>query len=107
MRQIFTSATLYLVSVLCLPACKLMPKDTPASSTIENNKEFAQYLNDYFEERMRLLPLEATQNGDSRYNDLLPADFADSYRDSLKNFFTRFRNGLSKWDRSKLSAEDG
>ncbi len=84
-----------------------MPKDTPASSAHENNKEFAQYLNDYFEGRMRLLPLEATQNGYTRYNDLLPADFTDGYRDSLKNFYTRVREGLGKWDRSKLSADDG
>jgi hypothetical protein len=59
-----------------------MPKDTPASAVKKDNKEFAQYLNDYFEGRMRLSPLEATQNGDRRYNDLLPAAFADGYRDS-------------------------
>ena len=84
-----------------------MPKDTPASSAKENNKEFAQYLNDYFEGRMRLLPLEATQNGYTRYNDLLPADFTDSYRDSLRNFYIHFLSGLAGWDRSKLSADDG
>jgi len=84
-----------------------MPKDTPASSAKENNKEFAQYLNDYFEGRMRLLPLEATQNAYPGYNDLLPADFTDSYRDSLKNFYTRVQEGLGKWDRSKLSPDDG
>jgi uncharacterized protein (DUF885 family) len=84
-----------------------MPKDAPGSVAKENNKEFAGFLNDYFDGRMRLSPLEATQYGYARYNGLLPADFTDNYRDSLKNFYVRFRDGLKKWDRSKLSAGDG
>ncbi|HEY4205356.1 MAG TPA: hypothetical protein VGM31_01030 [Puia sp.] len=82
MRQLFLRATLFVLLFSCLAGCKLMPKDTPASAVKKDNKEFAQYLNDYFEGRMRLSPLEATQNGDRRYNDLLPAAFADGYRDS-------------------------
>jgi uncharacterized protein (DUF885 family) len=84
-----------------------MPKDSPASSAKADNKEFAQFLNNYFEGRMRLSPLEATQNGYARYNDLLPAEFTDSYRDSVKKFLTSFRDGLGKWDRNALSAGDG
>jgi uncharacterized protein (DUF885 family) len=87
-----------------------MPKEP---STIENNKaakdsskDFARFLNDYYEGRMKLSPLEATQNGDDRYNALLPADFTDSYRDTLKNFYIYFQNGIGKFDRAGLTEND-
>ncbi len=107
MRQLFSAACFFILPMICQTSCKLMPKDAPAASVKEDNRDFGRFLNDYYEGRMRLSPLEATQNGDSRYNDLLPADFTDSYRDSLKNFYTQFSEGLSKWDRSSLSDNDG
>lgn len=87
-----------------LMACKLMPKEPSAK---EDSKTFSQFLLDYYNGRMRLSPLEATLNGDSRYNDQLPADFADNYRDTLKSFYTRFSEALSKYDRRSLSDDDG
>ena len=100
MRQIFLAFCFFLQ----LTACKLMPKEP---SVKENNKAFNQLLTDYYEEKMRLSPLEATQNGDSRYNDRLVADFADGYRDTLKNFYTHFSKELGTFDRSSLSENDG
>ena len=100
MRQIFVCCSLFLL----LAGCKLMPKEP---STKEKAPSFSQFLNDYYEEKMRLSPLDATVNGDSRYNDRLVADFADGYRDTLKNFYTRFSEGLSKFDRGSLSENDG
>ncbi|MES2849452.1 MAG: DUF885 domain-containing protein [Bacteroidota bacterium] len=55
---------------------------------------------------MQLIPLEATQNGDSVYSDKLYADFTDSYRLKLRNFFTRFQNEIQKFKRDNLNAED-
>lgn len=81
-----------------------MPKE---SSTKEKTQAFSQFLHDYYEEKMRLLPLEATQNGDSRYNDRLVADFADGYRDTLKSFYTRCSLELARFDRGSMSENDG
>jgi len=100
MRQLFFGGCFSLL----LMSCKLMPKE---SSVKEDNKELAHFLADYYDGRMRLSPLDATQNGDTRYNDLLPADFTDGYRDTLKNFYTRFNDGLKKFDRSTLDENDG
>ncbi len=100
MRQILLVCCLFIQ----LAACKLMPKEPAAK---EKTQPFSQFLNDYYEEKMRLLPLEATQNGDSRYNDRLVADFVDGYRDTLKNFYTRTSVGLAKFDRSSMSENDG
>src|SRR5690348_14455717 len=100
MRQIFILACIFLQLI----SCKLMPKEPSAK---ESNKTFGQFLTDYYEEKMRLSPLEATQNGDPRYNDRLPADFTDGYRDTLKSFYTRFSEGLGKFDRNSMSENDG
>src|SRR5882724_556877 len=99
MRQFFLAGWLFIQLV----SCKLMPKE---SAVKEDNKAFSQFLADYYEGRMRLSPLEATLNGDSRYNDQLPVDFADGYRDSLKKFYTYFKEGLAKVDRSLLNEND-
>ena len=38
-------------------------------------------LDSFYEDGLKLSPLGATAAGDSRYNDLLPAEFTDSYRE--------------------------
>ncbi len=60
----------------------------------------------YYNERMKLFPLEATLNGDNQYNDLLPCDICDSYRISLKTFYEKYQQALSAIDRNSLSAND-
>ena len=54
----------------------------------------------------KLFPLEATALGDNRYNDRLPIDFTDSYRDSLQNFFSKYKTFLTKYDREALNEND-
>jgi uncharacterized protein (DUF885 family) len=99
MRHLFSIGAL----LMLLGSCKLMPKDKVVTG---DNKELAKFLDDYFEGEKRLSPLSATQVGDDRYNALLPADFTDSYRDSIKNFYTRFQEGMSHFDRASLDEND-
>ncbi len=63
-------------------------------------------LNDYYEDRMKYYPLEATQNGDKRYNDLLPVDFTDRYLDTLRNFYSSYLKKILVFDRDKLNQND-
>jgi uncharacterized protein (DUF885 family) len=104
MRYAMRQLLVFICLFVQLISCKLMPKET---SVKDDGKAFGLFLTNYYEGRMRLSPLEATLNGDSRYNDQLPADFADGYRDSLKNFYTQFKDGLAKFDRSSLGEQDG
>jgi len=55
---------------------------------------------------MPLYPLEATATGDSAYNDRLNIAFTDSFRDTLKNFYTDYLIGIQKFNRSELSDDD-
>lgn len=99
MRQFFIICSILLLAA----SCKLMPKEQPAAA---DNKAFNIFLNDYFEEEKKWFPLLATQAGDDRYNGQLPADFTDSYRDSLKIYYNHYKEGLSHFDRASLNAND-
>ncbi|HCL83660.1 MAG TPA: DUF885 domain-containing protein [Chitinophagaceae bacterium] len=95
---------LYVILLFCCisSSCKLMHRDR----SLADNKEFGVVLNDYYNDRMKYLPLEATQNGDSLYNDLLPADFTDSYLDTLRNFYNSYLNKILVFDRNQLNRND-
>src|SRR6266498_3196219 len=90
--------------VLCsvLIACKLSNNN----SNMENNKELAALFDKYYEERMQLFPLEATTNGDNRYNNLMPVDFTDSYHEKLKDFYTKYLNYVNEFERDHLNDND-
>ena len=72
----------------------------------QDNKELAVFFNEYNEDFYKLSPLSATNEGDLRYNDLLPVDFADSYREQLRKFHNRYLNGIEQFDRDKLNDND-
>lgn len=64
----------------------------------------ASMLKYYYHDRMQLYPLEATANGDSAYNDLLPADFTDAYRTKLKTFFSDYEDSIRLFKRGSPTA---
>ncbi|MEO5564354.1 MAG: DUF885 domain-containing protein [Chitinophagaceae bacterium] len=76
------------------------------STTKESNKELASLFENYYNGRMELYPTEATLNGDSRYNDQLNAEFTDSYRNKIKEFFTANLDAIKKFDREQLTDVD-
>jgi uncharacterized protein (DUF885 family) len=92
---------LFLIVISMMTSCK-----PGQNSSKEGNKEFAVMLGSYYNDRMQLYPLEATVNGDNRFNNLLPADFTDSYRAKLKGFFSRYQDSLKNFDREELNEND-
>jgi uncharacterized protein (DUF885 family) len=72
----------------------------------KDNKVLAELLHDYYEKRMQLFPVEATWNGDTRYNDKLYPEFTDSYREKIKDFYKETLNRLDKIDRESLNEND-
>ncbi|TGE29931.1 DUF885 domain-containing protein [Hymenobacter metallicola] len=71
--------------------------DSPALATLFDK---------YWDERARLYPLEATSQGDNRYNDQLPNDGTLAYRQAQQQFFRQYLDQLKKFDRAKLSEND-
>jgi uncharacterized protein (DUF885 family) len=74
--------------------------------SMPDNRRFGRLLNDYYNDRLRYFPMEATQNGDNRYNDQFPVEFTDSYQDTLRNFYGRYLEKILVFDRDKLNRND-
>src|ERR1700682_4155990 len=96
------SSYVFLVICCIISSCKLMHPDR----SLPDSKEFGLVLNDYYNDRMKYFPIEATQNGDYRFNDQLPVDFTDSYLDTLRSFYGNYLNKILVFDREKLNRND-
>ena len=93
---------IYLLIIIVIGGCNSNTNQQPTAT----NAALTSMLDEYYNERMHLLPLEATANGDTRFNNLLPADFTDSYRAKLKDFFTRYKTAINKFDPATLNDND-
>ena len=69
-------------------------------------KDLSSVFEAYWEEHSKLFPIDATQQGDNRFNDLLPNDQTAQYRKVLRDYFTDYLNRLKKFDRETLSESD-
>lgn len=88
--------------IASLGACKQSPKNINAV----DSKQFAVFTELYYQEQLKLSPLQATFVGDDRYNDLLPNDGSIAYIKEWTLFNTRFLDSLKNYDRSNLSSND-
>src|SRR5258706_16320928 len=70
------------------------------------SKNMNEIFNNYYEERPPIFPLEATAIADNRYNDQLPCDISDSYREKIKSFYRKYLDEISKIKREELKGED-
>ena len=70
------------------------------------NKALHQFFDDYYEESLKLFPINATYEGDTRYNDLLPNDGSISFLKEKHNFYTKYQQALKKFDYQKLNEQD-
>jgi uncharacterized protein (DUF885 family) len=77
-----------------------------ATTKKESNTALNKMFDDYYEDRLKLYPLEATQIGDNRYNGLLPINITEAYGDTLHNFYTRYLTAVEKYDTAKLTEND-
>lgn len=76
-----------------------------SNTNLPTNKNLENLFNQYWEERMKLYPLEATGIGDNRYNDLLPISISSSFQDTLKTFYTKYLH-LSQQFKEDLNPTD-
>ena len=103
----------FVVLAATIGACKNSP--TPAKSadsansvnkTVGSDPSVSRLFQAYYDERMRLFPFEATSNGVNDYNDQFPIDISDAYRETLKQFYQKYKTQLAMLDSTKLSDKD-
>lgn len=92
------------VILYSLTNCNQQNSSGNLTSAIDStaNKELSLLFDDYWEQHAKLFPLEATSEGDNRYNDLLPNDQTKAFRDSLKAFCQHYLEKVKAFDRDKL-----
>jgi uncharacterized protein (DUF885 family) len=90
-----------------LSGCKTVELDPPlAKPAADTSRQASELFSRYYEERLKLYPLEATLAGDHRYDDLLPNNLTESYRAAVAAFYRRHLIALNQLSRSQLSPEE-
>ncbi|GGG56668.1 DUF885 domain-containing protein [Hymenobacter glacieicola] len=91
----------------CNPQQKNAAETGAATETnLADVKDLSGLFTAYWEENARLFPLDATTQGDNRYNDQLPNDGTREFRGKLQAFYQKYLDGLQKFNREELSAND-
>jgi uncharacterized protein (DUF885 family) len=98
MKRLFYVAAIFMLLTACT--------QNQTKEVVAVKKPFNDFLDAYYEERLRFFPMEATQIGDSRYNNLLPNDISEEFRGKLKDLYTRFRSDLDSYQRDSLTSQE-
>lgn len=70
------------------------------------NENFTSITKNYFDDKNALNPLDATQNGQSEYDDKLVFEMTDSFRKEQKSFFDKYEKLIATVDENSLSEEE-
>ncbi len=97
------NALLSLLILLLVFSCK---EDSKTKDTNTNSKAFTTLLDDYYEDGLKLNPLNATSAGDNRYNDILPNTLSDEHVTKVKTYYTAFKKRLNDLDDSNFSESE-
>ena len=71
-----------------------------------HNIGFITLLAHYYDDGLKLNPLNATSQGDNRYNDTLPNFLSDSYKKELVNYYQTYLEKAEKFDNAQLSESE-
>lgn len=72
----------------------------------DNDHKLTTLFEAYWEEHSQLFPIDATAQGDNRYNDILPNDQTPEFRERLKNYYQGYLTQLNGFNRERLSEND-
>lgn len=93
MKKLFIFAAILLASI----SCKQEPKE---------NAKLSDLFDRYYEEKLSFFPLEATSQGDIRFNDQLPIDISKDFRMRIGVFYSKYLGELDEIDPKTLSEEE-
>ncbi|MFB9861987.1 DUF885 domain-containing protein [Rufibacter immobilis] len=100
MKKILMMALLVVTMLSC------QKKADSGAANVAANAQLNTMFENYWDQFLRYFPLEATAQGDNRYNHLLPNDNTKSFRDSLQTFYQQHLDKLRQYDRASLNAND-
>ena len=95
-----------LLLLLILPLLYASCKNSKTGTNAAANQDLASFFDRYYENRLKLYPLEATSIGDNRYNDQLPNDGSTDFLKKAKAFYADNLQKIKQFKREDLNAED-
>ncbi len=98
MRYNYFPAVFIMACALIFQHCKQADKHV--------QPDLSAFFEKYYEERLSYYPMEATMFGNYKYNDKLYAQFTDSYKAKLKDFYARYLADAEKFDRNSLTEKE-
>ena len=78
----------------------------------EKKEEVAQLppINDvfkgFYEDGLKLNPINATFAGDTRYNDILPNNISEEFLNETKEYYSKYKNKILEYNKDSLSEKD-
>lgn len=102
--QLVKSASVFLLSIVFLLGCNGNSSQTKDAK--HHSLTLQPLLKAYYEDHLKLYPLEATQIGDNRYNDQLPNDISAAFRNAERNMLQLYLDSLNSYDRESLNEHD-
>jgi uncharacterized protein (DUF885 family) len=94
---------LLLISSFILISCK---RNATKETMTQSQSAIKQVFDQYYEDRLKLYPLEGTLAGDYRYNDVLKNDISSSFRTEERSLYTKYLDEIKKYNRNTLSETD-
>lgn len=91
----------FAATVLLVQACQKKSEKAPTSMP-----PISEVFAHYYEERLPLYPLEATMNGDNRYNDKMSDDLSQAGKSRATAFYRKYQDELAKYNREQLTEEE-
>lgn len=102
MKNVLYTALLGVVFLTGFTSCKKSDSPLTKVTPIEVDSIAA----DYYEQYLKLYPLEATSQGDLRYNDQLPINIDKDFISGEISFYNSVQNQLKKLDYKSLDDDD-
>ncbi|MBK1894705.1 DUF885 domain-containing protein [Chryseobacterium paridis] len=102
MKNVLSKGIVCLGLAIGLTACK--KSDSPLTKVTPTNLD--SIASNYYEQYLKLYPLDATSQGDTRYNDQLPINIDKDFISGEIAFYNSIQNQLDKVDYKSLSDED-
>jgi len=102
MKKILSKSILGLGLMIALASCK--KSDSPLTKVTPSNLD--SIASNYYEQYLKLYPLDATSQGDTRYNDQLPINIDKDFISGEVAFYHSVQKQLDHVDYKTLSDED-
>jgi len=96
-------------ALVCLSILFVSCKNDVNINNVEENSSsvaFNTMLDEYYEESLKLNPINATFAGDNRYNNSFPNTLSEEYATKIKAYYTNYLEQLSQYNDDDLSESE-